>query len=121
MSVLRLRGPVGADTLQRVILEGVEYSLRWRYLQLEARWSLDVSSAEGTLLAGGIRVVQGSPLLRAARSGRAGDVFPPGELFVQDPRTTGRLDPDLEDLEAGELVIYYIEQADLEARTAGAA
>lgn len=108
MSVLRLRGPSDSDTLQRVILEGVEYSLRWRYVQSSARWALDIRSADGVELATGIRVVQEWPLLQANRAGRPSDTFPPGELFVLDPRTTGRVEPGLDELGA-DLVLLYVE------------
>ena len=113
MAILRLRPPSSPDTLQRVILENVEYQLRWRYVQVEDRWALDISSADGTLLAAGIRVVQVFPLLVENRAGRPAEDFPPGELFVGDARTSGRLEPSLDQLRDAELEIFYVEAADL--------
>lgn len=112
MALLRLRGPSGPDTLQRVILDGVEYLLRWRYIQTEARWSLDVSSAGGVLLAAGIRVVQLAPLFAEVRAGRPADVFPPGEMFVGDDRTASRTEPGLDEL-GSTLPLFYAEATDL--------
>lgn len=107
-----MRGPSKPDTLQRVILDDVEYQLRWRYIQVEDRWSLDLSSAGGTLLASGIRVVQNFPLLAENRAGRAADTFPPGEIFVNDARASGRLEPGLDELGV-DLLVFYIDSADL--------
>jgi len=108
-----MTGPSSPDTLQRVILEDVEYQLRWRYVQIEDRWALDISSADGMLLAGGIRVVQGFALLAENRAGRAADTFPPGEIIVTDSRTTARLDPGLDEL-GTELKIFYVDRPTLE-------
>jgi len=81
-----LRGPTGPDSVQRLIIEGTEYQLRWRWLARAARWALDLSDAEGNLLAGGIAVVPAWPLLAAVRAGRPAPQFPAGEIFILDPR-----------------------------------
>lgn len=113
MAIRRMTGPSSPDTLQRVILEDVEYQLRWRYVQIEDRWSLDLSSADGTLLAGGIRIVQSFALLAENRAGRGSDTFPPGEIIVTDLRTTGRVEPGLEEL-GTDLGLFYVDRATLE-------
>lgn len=106
----RLRAPNGPDALQRVQLDGVEYQLRWRWVQRASRWSLDVADANGVLLAGGIRVTSLRPLLEGVRSARPN--FPPGELFVLDTRRSGRQAPGLDELGSDRFPILYVEGRD---------
>ena len=116
MTIFRMRRPSTTDALQRVILADVEYQLRWRYIQIEDRWALDIRSANGAPLAEGIRVVQGLALLGEVRAGRGADEFPPGELFVDDRRTTARREPRLAEL-GTDLAIYYVDPSTLELAT----
>ena len=107
-----LRGPNAPDVSQRVKLDGREFVLRWRWIGRASRWALDVSSADGVLLAGGIRVVPNVPLLDGLRGGRP--ELPPGDLILEDPRRSPQ-DPSLEDLASGPASIVYVEAADLAA------
>lgn len=105
-----LRGPTSPDTLQRVDLDGREFILRWRWVERGRRWALDVSTADGTLLAGGIAVVVNAPLLTAVRAARP--EMPPGDLIVYDSRPRPS-EPGLEDLGGETARIVYLEAADL--------
>jgi len=108
-----LRGPGGvSDAGQRVRLDGVEYQLRWRWLTRPARWALDISSTDGTLLVGGIRVVPMEPLLRDVRGARP--AMPPGEIFVYDPRRLPQM-PTLAGLGEPPSQIVYVEAAEVAA------
>ncbi len=105
-----LRQPAGPDSTQRVQLDGREFVLRWRWLQRAARWALDVSDAEGVLLAGGLRVIPNVPLLRYVRGARP--EMPPGELVILDGRSpTPAL--TLDSLGGDRARIVYVTEAEL--------
>jgi hypothetical protein len=89
-----------------VTLEGRSFRLRWRWLQLLSRWSLDVSAADGTLLAGGLAVVPNLDLLGDVRGARP--EMPAGALVVLDPRAAPRR-PTLETLGTSVATILYVE------------
>ena len=107
-----LTAPAGPDSTQRVRLDGREYVLRWRWVQRASRWALDLSSADGTLLVGGIRVAPNVPLLRDVRAGRP--EMPPGELLVVDPRRSPRV-PGLDGLGSDTSRIVYLTEAEVPA------
>lgn len=113
MAAYYLRGPGGVpDVRQRVILDGREWGLRWRWLQRSSRWALDLSDATGALVVGGIGVVVNVPLLAPVRGGREASAFPPGELFVHDSRERPA-PPTLEGLGSARWRIVYLDAAEL--------
>lgn len=107
---IRLAAPSGPDATQTVSLEGRRFRLRWRWLQLLARWALDVLSPDGTLLAGGLAVVPNLDLFADCRGGRP--EFPLGALFVVDSRELPQA-PGLETLGGTNAQIVYLDSTEL--------
>lgn len=66
-------------------LEGFEYLLTFIWSDAENAWYMNMSDQDGNLIAAGIRLVCGVPLLRAFHDPR----LPPGEFFVVDMNDTG--------------------------------
>jgi hypothetical protein len=91
-----------------VDLDGVSYTLRFRFDQEDAYWYVRVLDDPGeNVLMGDVRVVEGA--LYVARPVRT----PPGFLVCHD--TTGQgIAPGLADL-GKRALIYYVTQADLAA------
>lgn len=80
---------------QVTALDGRTYRFRFDFNSRAGRWSLTVLSDSGAVLAAGVALVEGSPLLRY-HSPRP---LPPGRLFVLDGRGLGAV-PGLSDLGA---------------------
>lgn len=94
---------------QRNTLDGVEYTLDFRWSQTEERWYLDLRDSAGTLLVGCIKLVANYPLLRGRRRSVAG--LPPGELWIADGREFPA-DPGLDEL-GDTHQLLYIDASDL--------
>lgn len=75
-------------------------------------------SADGTLLAGGIRVVPGYPLFAEVRGARP--EMPPGEMLILDPRRLPQM-PTLEGLGEAPFEIGYVTAAEIAAFSAAPA
>lgn len=86
----------------QVELENSTYGLEFRYNEASEAWFVSISTADGTPIVSGARLVVDWPLF-----GRyADDRLPPGILIAQD--TTGaRQDPGLEDLGTRTLLLYF--------------
>jgi hypothetical protein len=66
---------------QSVDLEGTTYILTFAWNAREARWAVDVSTAEGALLVGGVTCASNRLLLRRYRHVVG---LPPGDLMFVD-------------------------------------
>ena len=99
-----------SDYDQRVVLDGQEYGLRFRYNERSGYWYLDLTDADGVALVSGRKLVRGARVL-----GRSGDPrLPPGRLMV-----VGLGDPGLEELGAGGLAsLVYVDEATVAAALA---
>ena len=67
-----------ADATQVTTLEGVEYTLRFRYNQREDAYYLDIADGAGVLIVGGIKLVHGRGLTQRYHF----SALPPGEFLV---------------------------------------
>lgn len=63
---------------QTTALDGVEYTLRFRYNQRQRRYFLDIGSKEGAMYATGAALVIGWPLFTKSRDSR----MPRGVLII---------------------------------------
>jgi len=96
---------------QVTTLDGVDYTLGFRYNQRENVYYLIVADALGTVLNGGIKLVSNLLLLQNVIDTR----MPPGELIAQ---TYGANDasPGLGELGIGQrATLWYIPQVDMQA------
>jgi hypothetical protein len=90
----------------RVKLEGKDYGLRWTWNQRQARWFLDMSDTDGTLLFAGVKILANRLLLQGRRWNPN---VPPGELIAADLTGDGS-PPGLDELGIGRRVeITYLE------------
>lgn len=107
--------PTRVDLLeyrQQVRLDGVLFTMLFRFNGRDSSWYLDLSDATETVIRSGIRLRVGTPMLRLiATAGR-----PDGELVPTDP-TGGDTEPD--DTTLGSAVpLIYAELADVLAALA---
>ena len=63
---------------QETALDGTTYRLTFRWSVREQEWYLDIADTDETVLAGGLKLVEGAFLLRHI----VGTTRPPGELYV---------------------------------------
>ncbi len=111
------------DYTQRTILDGREYQLRFLWNQRNCAWTLTIMDQDGVVLAAGVRIVVGWPLIRRFADSR----LPPGELIAVDSVDPGPpdedgvvrnrgLDPDLEELGIGARVrLVYMDAEEMAA------
>jgi hypothetical protein len=91
----------------RVTLDGTEYYLELRYNTRDEHWFLALYDSAMDVIAAGVRVVVGFPLLFRCQDARR----PPGMLLaVSSAEVEG--DPGETDL-GGVVQLYYIDAADL--------
>jgi hypothetical protein len=102
---------------ERVVLDGREYVLVFRWSQREERFYLDLLDTNDALLVGSIKVVANWPLLRDSRG--SGIALPAGELVALDTRSAPE-DPRLDEL-GGTIQLTYVSAelaAELDAEAA---
>jgi hypothetical protein len=100
--------PSGAQFSFVAELDGVSYTLEWRWNWRDAGWYLTLGDGEGNPMAQNLRVVLNTAL-NATGFGR--QEWPPGILFALD--TSGKdVDATLDDL-GSRVKVYYAEAADL--------
>lgn len=88
---------------QRTALDGVDFTLSFRWSQRDGHWTLDLADAEGSPIRHGVALVPSVDLLRGVVDTRR----PAGKLAILD--TTGALDvdPSFSDLGARFLLVYF--------------
>ena len=91
-------------------LDGVAYSLSFRWNERAAQWVLDFGDGEGAIVKAGVRCVLGVPLLFQYQ-GQPG--IPPGYLLFVDTTGAG-VDAGFADL-GRRVVLFYASRADFEA------
>lgn len=89
---------------QHTILDGVVYGLAFRWNSRAGRWFMDILSAEGVLLIGGIPLLAGIPLTYKFRETITG--MPPGHFLVYDETGAGR-SPDQDTFGQEIKLVYY--------------
>lgn len=106
--------PAGASSWsQLTALDGVTYTLTFRWNQRDGRWLLDLADGEGAPIRSGMALNTGELLLRGCvATGR-----PAGELVVVDTSGANDSDPVFDDLGApgARFVLMYITAAELAA------
>lgn len=87
---------------QRTALDGVDFTLAFRWSQRDGHWLLDIADAQGAAIRSGVALVPNINLLAGVIDARR----PAGRLGVLD--TTGALDvdPGFADLGARFLLVY---------------
>lgn len=86
----------------QVELDGATYGLEFLWNPRSEAWSMTISSADGTVLAAGLRVVVDWAIGKRLKDA----TLPPGVFMAQD--TSGeRRDPGLEDLGRRVLLLYF--------------
>ncbi len=98
---LPLRSDLEDYDLQ-VTLDGVLFTLRFRWNRREQCWYMDVGGENGRPILASIKVVIDYPL--GARSRNA---LMPAGMFVAVDTTSQRLDPGLNDLGVRVLLLYF--------------
>lgn len=94
----------------QVVLDGLTYTMEFRWNTRDAAWFLDLATEDGTPVASGVRVVVGFPL--CARVTGANRL--PGVLIARD--TSGRgIGPGLADLGDRVKLLYFTRDELLEA------
>lgn len=107
MTIVRIPITPGVPNFrQRVVLDGTEYTLDFRWSQREAKWYLDLRDSAGAILIAAIKLVVNWPLLYRHHTVEG---VPAGELLCADSRATPA-DPGLEDL--GDVVQLVYGSAD---------
>lgn len=98
---------------QITALDGVSFSLTFRWSQTDGHWSLDVADADGVAIASGLTLTTMEPLLRGVTDSRR----PAGELIVADSTGANDVDPAFDDLGApgARFVLMYVTAAELAA------
>jgi hypothetical protein len=91
------------DTTQQCDLDGVTYSLHFRWNQRDESWHLDLSTLDGTPIAMGLKLVTRFPLLRR----NLHPSRPPGELLLLDAKDQDA-PATLEEF-GGRFGLYYVE------------
>lgn len=92
------------DYIFEVTLEDVPYLFHVKWNVRSSRWTLDVSSIDGTLLIGGLSMLLQTEMLRA----HPGRDLPPGALMLLDP-SGDVTDVGYDDLEERCSLIYLTE------------
>lgn len=96
---IRQEGPYFRFTTE---LDGVSYSLTFRWNDRVGQWVMDLADGEGAPIVSGIRVVLDTPLLLRFK-GRAS--VPPGDLIAVDSGGASK-EAELEDLGRRVLIFY---------------
>lgn len=97
---------------EQVALDGVTYSLRFRWSERDACWHMDMHTVDGEVVALSVRLVSSFPLLRrVVRPTR-----PPGELVMLDLSRQLHDCDTLEDF-GGRYALYYVSPNDPEVAT----
>lgn len=89
-------------------LDGVTYTLGFRYNDCDGIWRLDIGDANNAPLALGIALVTNMPLLTSVRSLPG---LPPGQITVLD-MAGGTTDPTFDSIGRRHVVVY-VTAADL--------
>lgn len=106
--------PAGASSWSQLsALDGVTFTLTFRWSQRDGRWLLDIADADGVAVWVGCALNVGVPLLRGCVSTRR----PAGELIVVDTTGANNVDPGFDDLGApgARFVLMYVTAAELAA------
>lgn len=110
MAILGIPLTVGAPFQKlQVELDKVVYGVDLRWNHRSESWALALRDSRGTLLASGIRLCFGTPLLPSPRPLS----FPPGELLLVDA-VVGAGDPTLTTL-GREVELVYADAAEVAA------
>lgn len=94
--------PAGPHSELSISLDGVTYTFAFRWSSRTQSWTFDIGAADGTLIAGGMALVAGYPLLE--RFGRRSDL-PSGALLLFDSEMQSA-DPGFTDLTTRHALIY---------------
>lgn len=97
-------GPTGngdTQSVQRTVLSGVEYELRWRWNARAGAWYMDLLDAGGAMLATGRRLVVNASLWGR----RVDERMPPGQLWALDTSRSPQ-DPGLHDIGQRVRLVY---------------
>lgn len=105
MSVRRINIPSATSKFQQVVqMDGVSYTLVFRWNERAAHWFLTIRNSAGDNLVTGRKLVADVPF--AAHETIAG--FMPGTLWVRDVSGQG-IDPGLRDLD-DRVVLMYVDE-----------
>lgn len=109
--------PGGASSWsQRTALDGVDFTLTFRWSQRDGHWLMDIADAERSPIRSGMLLAPNVDLLAGVIDSRR----PAGKLAVLD--ATGALDVDPGFADLGErFVLVYFTAAELAALASGAA
>lgn len=106
--------PAGASSWSQITaLDGVSFSLTFRWSQRAGSWLLDVADAEGVAIRSGLALVAGQPLLRGVIDTRR----PAGELVVVDTSGANDVDPGFAEIggPGARFVLMYVTAAEMAA------
>ena len=84
MTIHYLATPIRHGDVHRTTLDGVDYTLEWRWNARSSRWWVQLSDDTGVIAY--VPIVAGFPMIRSVTGTRR----PPGELFVVDLTENGR-------------------------------
>ena len=90
---------------QDVELDGVVYALAFKWNRRDESWTMSVYQPDGTLLAGGRKLVVGFPLLRGEIDTR----LPAGELMCVD-LSARKVEPEQTEIGRRVILAYYDEE-----------
>jgi len=97
-----------ASWSQRTALDGVDFTLTFRWSQRDGHWLMDLADAEGVAIRSGLTLATSIPLLRGIVDTRR----PAGELIVVDSTGASDLDPGFSDL-GSRFVLMYVTAAEM--------
>lgn len=103
MALLQLPVSSGSANYEfKTELDGVKYTLRFRFNTRAGRWIMDIKTSQGGMLLAGIALLTGVDLLAQYR---AYDGAPQGNMFLLNLQDEN-LSPGRDDLGNGVLLMY---------------
>lgn len=88
---------------QLTALDGVTYTLAFRWNQRDGRWLLDLADGEGSPIRSGMMLGTNTVPLRGCVDARR----PAGELVIVDTTGANDVDPGFDDLGARFVLLYF--------------
>ncbi len=96
--------PAGSSTWsQRTALDGVDFTLTFRWSQRDGHWLMDIADSEGVAIRHGLMLAPNVDLLAGVIDTRR----PAGKLAVLDTTGALDLDPGFSDLGARFQLVYF--------------
>lgn len=86
----------------QVILDGLVYTLEFRWNTRESSWYMDIKTEDETLILASIKVVIDTPLGKRCADAR----MPPGVLLAQDS-SDAKIEAGVNDLGARVILLYF--------------